>query len=359
MLSLDHLGDAVMATPAIQAMKSTFPQSTIFILTRPPLVPIFEHNPYVDEVLTDAAPWWSENPITDILKPSYWLSYFKKIARFRKEKFDVIIDLRGDLRHILLFGAAARPTCLLGYGHTGGGALLSANVFYSPEMHEIDKKLRLLESLRVNGKRFKPKIWVSPKKKDMAQRFIKNRLGDIEPPIILIDPGAKPVQQWPLERFAYLAQRIRQQIHKPVLVSAGPFYASLAETLVGMVGPEVACLVGKISIQKLIAVVAACDLVVSCDTGVAHIAGAVGTPAVTIFGPTDPARFWHGAQGGLVVRSPNPCNYPVLHDTCRKPGHPVPGVCMMTISKETVEEAVNLSINKIKREKTRPSPEIY
>lgn len=337
---LDHLGDAVMATPAIQALKSSFPNSKLTIVTRPQNVPVFKHNPYVDVILTDEAPWWSEHGLMGSLSPRYWVNWLRKIILWRKESFDVIIDMRGDLRHLLLFGAAARPRILLGFARTGGAALLSSQVPYEPQMHEIKKKLALLKPLGVNELSPKPRIWVLPEEMEVARRRIRDCLGDAEPPIILMDPGAKPVQQWPLDRFAQVARAISSEIGKPVLVSAGPAYATLARDLVRLAGPKTACLSGRLDLRELIAQVAACDLVVSCDTGIAHIAGAVGTPAVTLFGPTVPERFWFGAKGARTLPSPLPCCHHDLHEICEVPGYATPGACMQAITPEMVIEAI-------------------
>jgi ADP-heptose:LPS heptosyltransferase len=88
------------------------------------------------------------------------------------------------------------------------------------------------------------------------------------------------------------------------------------------------------------ALVAACDLVISSDTGIAHISSAVGTRTVTLFGPTDPTRFWHGATGSRVVQSPELCCSKELHETCLKPSNSVPGFCMKMISESQVHDAV-------------------
>ena len=202
---LDHLGDAVMSTSAILALKTSFPACSLTVLTRPVNVPVFNKNPHVDQIITDEAPWWSPRPVRGCLQPDYWWNLSKNIFRIRKEKYDVIIDFRGDLRHLILFGAAASPRMLLGYGKTGGENLLSAHVPYDPCMHEIDKKLALLSPLGITGIRPAPKIWLLPEEIANARKFVAQIIGTIRSPIILMDPGAKPIQRWPLERYILLA----------------------------------------------------------------------------------------------------------------------------------------------------------
>jgi len=337
---LDHLGDAIMATPAIAALKSHFPECSVTVLTRPVNEPVFRNNPHVDHILLDEAPWWSARPVLGCLRPGYWTSLARNISRIRRARFDVIIDLRGDLRHLILFGAATSPKVLLGFSKTGGETLLSAHVPYDTSMHEIDKKLALLSPLGIAHVRTRPRIYLLPAEIAQAREFIAHVLGDIRFPVILMDPGAKPVQRWPLERFAVLACNLRRRFHQSILVSTGPLYTELAEKLVSRAGEDSVIFVGKMALRDHMALVAACDVVVSCDTGIAHVASAVGTKAVTLFGPTNPAEFWHGVEGARILQSPEPCCAKGLHEICSKRADGVPGVCIERISESEVENAV-------------------
>jgi ADP-heptose:LPS heptosyltransferase len=348
LICLDNLGDAVMVTPAIQAMKEDFPQCKLTVLTRPVNVGVFLYNPSVDEILTDEAPWWSTKPLLNFLKPTYWLRLLGTILQIRRKRFDVIMDLRGDLRHLLLFGVATRPRILLSYGRTGGQCLLSAQIPYDPEMHEIDKKLAILKPLGGNAARRHPKIWLLPVEIESARRRIADLLSADEAPVILVDPGGKPVQQWPPERFAEVVRNLSLATGTPVLLSVAPAYLPLAKEVVRRAGPEAAHLVADLDVRQFIALLAACDLVISCDTGAAHIASAVGTRTVTLFGPTDFGRFWHGTDGSQVVRSPRNCCSRELHLKCIEEGYGLSGACMLDISSASVLETVHTALRATK-----------
>ncbi len=343
--SLDHIGDAVMATPAIEALKTNFPTYRLTVLTRPLNVGVFTHNPYIDEIVTNDVPWLSDHPVMGCLRPAYWIKSYRTIKMLRGERFDAIIDYRGDLRHILLFGYLLRPKILMGYARTGGGVLLSAHLTCDQEMHEIDKKLKLLRPFGIIGLRPKPKIWLLNAELKTAKRHITELLGSFNKPTILIDPGAKPVQQWPVERFANLAIALWDIVKKPILVSSGSQYRHTIKKLVEITGSEIVKTVGSLNVRDFVAIIANCDLVISADTGVAHIASAVGTRTVTIFGPTDPKRFWNGVEGSLIVSAQTPCCKKELHETCRKDGHPIPGLCMQSISEEMVIKTVFKTIS--------------
>jgi ADP-heptose:LPS heptosyltransferase len=339
-VSLDQLGDAVMASVVPSALKAAYPGAIVDILVRPANIAVFQNNPLVDSLVLDEAPWWSEKPLARSLSPRYLRKMINTIRCLQKTKYDVILDLRGDLRHIFLFGAILHPKILLAHDKTGGERFLSCHIPYYPAISEIEKKLSLLKPLGIKVDKPKPKIWLLPDEIQSACHAIVQWLGVDNSPTILIDPGAKPVQQWPVERFLEVVRILYERFQKPVLVSAGPAYRELAERLANLATPKVAKLMPTMDVRKLLTVVAACDLVISADTGISHIASAVGTRTLTLFGPTDPARFWYGTKGSQIVRSEINCCTSELHEKCRIQGYKAYGACMDAISIAMVEKAI-------------------
>jgi len=336
-LCLDNLGDAVMATPAIEAYKTKFPRAKLVVMTRPINEAVFVNNPYIDEIVLDDAPWWSSRPLLNSLRPSYWLAWRSKIKELRKEAFDVVVDFRGDLRHILMFGRILHPKMVIGYARTGGATLLSSCVSYDETSHEIDKKLKLLQPLGISQFSPRPRLWLSDDEILAAQKRIENVLGRKPRPLVLMDPGAKPVQQWPTDRFADLAEALRRDFGAQILLSSGPPYSHLVKRIVDLTGPHVAKPIGSLDLRSLMATVACCDLVISADTGIVHVASALEIPAVTLFGPTDPGRFWHGNKHSVIVKSEEvPCCTTELHEVCTRSRPGEPGVCMSAIATHVV-----------------------
>jgi ADP-heptose:LPS heptosyltransferase len=336
---LDHLGDAVMAAGVPKAIKDKYPNSKIVILIRPQNMVVFKENPFVDYILTDQAPWWSERPIIKSFNPAYWLSLIKNVSYLRKQRFDAVIDLRGDLRHIILFGALIAPKFLLSYDRTGGKALLSAHIPYEPEMNEVKKKLKLLEPLGITDNEVAPKIWLSKEEIESAKNYIKHLIGRIDYPLILIDPGAKPIFQWPVERYAILAKRLFDYFAVKILISSSPRYTEMAKELIELAGENVCKYLGKVNTRQLFSIVSITNYIISSDTGIAHIASAVGTKTITLYGPSKPERFWHGVDGSLIIRSPQSCCNKELHEVCLVSSNKNVGACMIAINESDVEES--------------------
>lgn len=339
-VSLDQLGDAVMASVVPAALKNAYPEAIVDILVRPSNKAVFQNNPLINSLVLDEAPWWSEKPLARSLSPRYLRKLINTIRCLRKGKYDVILDLRGDLRHIILFGALSHPRFLLAHDKTGGKKFLSCHIPYDPAIPEIEKKLSLLKPLGISEYKTKPKIWLLPDEVESARHAIVQWLGVHSYPTFLIDPGAKLVQQWPVDRFLEVVRILYERFQKPVLVSAGPAYRQLAEHLVKRAPPKAAKLIPRMDVRTLLAVVAACDLVISADTGISHIASAVGTRTLTLFGPTDPARFWYGIKGSQIVRSEANCYISDLHEKCHVQGYKAYGACMDAISIAMVEKAI-------------------
>jgi len=336
---LDQLGDTIMATQVPEAIKQAYPASRITVLTRPMNKDVFICNPYVDNLITDDAPWWSSRPVRGCIRMGYWMRLIRKLIFLRRQEYDVVIDCRGDLRHLLLFGVAVRPKFLISYSRTGGKRLLSADISYNENEQEFKKKLSLLGPLLIYDRGQRPKIWLSDEELSLARQAIEECL-EPRSKVVLMDPGAKVIYQWPVDRFVEVAKTIRQLTGTPVLVSWGPGYVALAEKLAELAGDDVVKLLRPLTVRQLAAVVACCDVVVSADTGVAHVAHAVGTPAITLFGPADPARMWYGVEGGFSMRSPLACKFAHIHENCLRSPKSSPGLCMSGLKTETVVEAI-------------------
>ena len=338
---LDQLGDAIMATTVPEVIKKAYPKSRVDILIRPVNHDVFKYNPYVDCIIFERAPWWTDNPIWGSFNPKYLVGLFRNIERVRGNKYDVIIDLRGDLRHLILFGLLVDPKILIGYAKTGGQALLSSNSRYNSGDHEIRKKLRLLEALgfKIDYKQAIPKIWLKREEKEQAMRRINQVRGSTVGPIIIMDPGAKPVQQWPVQNFVEISRIFYHETGHPIILSSAPNYNHLVDEI-ELSGRGNVCKLGRVSIRELAAVIGSSNLIVSSDTGIAHIASSVGTPGVTLFGPTDPDRFWNGVNPMGIVKSPIKCCQNQLHEACLKPGHLHPGACMKATTVEAVAKAM-------------------
>jgi ADP-heptose:LPS heptosyltransferase len=264
------LGDLLTVVPALRALADAFPDHPLLLACPAALAPLARLSGAVDEVV----------PAARLGDPLH--------RRLRRAAVAVNLHGRGPQSHRLLLAAA--PQRLVGFAHAAVPASADGPRWRADE-HEVARWCRLLTESGVPAD--------------------EGRL-DLDPPpgpppavaagATLLHPGAgSPARRWPPERFAAVARAERAN-GRPVLISAGPREAALAHTVAEAAGlPAIAVHAGG-DVLALVRLVAAAGRVVCGDTGVAHLATALGTPSVVLFGPVSPARWgpppgrpWHRA----------------------------------------------------------------
>jgi ADP-heptose:LPS heptosyltransferase len=265
------LGDLLTAVPALRAVADAFPRHPRVLAVPAALAPLARCSGAVDEVV----------PAEGLDQPLSPLLHGAGLA--------VNLHGRGPESHRLLL--AAGPRRLLAFAHPAVPAS-SEGPRWRADEHEVARWCRLLEE---SG------IAADPRRLDL----------DLPPGPLphgvrgatLVHPGAaSPARRWPAERFATVA-RAEAQAGRPVVVTAGPAEVELAHEVAGRAGlPPDAVHAGEGGVLALGRLVAAAGRVVCGDTGIAHLATALGTPSVVLFGPTSPAlwgpppdRPWHRA----------------------------------------------------------------
>jgi heptosyltransferase-1 len=227
----------------------------------------------------------------------------------RRAAYDVCLDLQGLMksaayarasgaRRVIGFAKdlAREPLAALAYGETGG----------VPGRHVVEQNLSLLQRLGIAPAGVPPiDIDVPPSVVVKSARVL---LGDPEARYVLVNPGAAwPNKRWPVERFASLADDVYRAHGLRTLVAWGPGEASLAAAVATASSDGAAVMAPEAGILDLLALAQAAEVVVAGDTGPLHLAAAIGTPVVGLFGPTPPARNgpWH--PDDLVVSRHDAC----------------------------------------------------
>ncbi|CAA9249354.1 MAG: ADP-heptose--lipooligosaccharide heptosyltransferase II [uncultured Blastococcus sp.] len=258
------LGDLLTGVPALRAARAAVPDHRLVLATTPALRPLAELIDAVDEVL----------PARE-LEPLDWVG----------EPPELAVDLhgKGPASHVVVADLA--PRRLLTFASPG----YPGPTWYADE-HEVHRWCRLVaEGLGVAA---------DPDALDLA-------VPTEAPPVrgaAVVHPGAAfPGRRWPAERFAAVARYLADRGHD-VRITGGPAEVELARSVAESAGlGEEAVLAGRTSSLELAAVVAAAQVVVSGDTGVAHLATAYRRPSVVLFGPVSPALWGPPARPQHVV----------------------------------------------------------
>lgn len=327
------LGDTVMAVPALRALRAGLPGARIVA----------------------AGPWVTllrGQGLADVLVsyPRSWSRRLRPADTLRRLHADTAILLPGSFEAALAALFCWRARRRVGFAVGGRGWLLTDRLpLPSPRGHQVDEYLLLVERFGVEPGTPVPRL-VAPAPDAEERRAVRSLLahvgaagGEDGPRLIGIHLGAAfgPSKLWPPDRIAEFCRLVRREGAIPVLMGA-PADAPLAEAILGLA--PAASLVGRDRPDLLPALTASVDGLVCGDTGVGHLAAAVGTPVVALFGPTDPGLS--APRGRVeVVQYPTPCA-PCFYRVC-----PIDHPCMARIDPADVRRRLWRLLA------TRPPPE--
>jgi len=323
------LGDVILSLPFLDALREKNPDAHISILARPHVAALLQHHPAVDKII-----------LVDDRGLHAGLGMFNLAGDLRGLNADVAYLLPNSFSSAWLMWLARVPE-RIGFATDGRSALLSRAIKKTARLravHEVRLYLRLLD---IEPDESAPLPHPRLKLQDSEKEKAKEQLGalgiDRGRPIVGMVPGAVygTAKRWPPERFAALAERLSEEREAHVLLFGAASEKDVAERIERR-APKAALsnLAGKTRLRDLAALMAACRVLVTNDTGGMHVAAAVGTPVVAIFGSTNPMTTSPVGDEHVLIRHPVDCS-PCLLRHC-----PIDHRCMTAIEIDEVFEAV-------------------
>ena len=310
---VNWIGDGIMTLPAIHALRIAMPETKISLLVKPWVSPLFEHNPNINEIIFYRT---EHESIFGRIKLSWNL---------RKKKFCSAILLQNAFDAALItFLAGIKERN--GYKRDSRGFILTKAIPL-PEnykkIHHIHYYLNLLEQIGIHAEYSVPYLYLTLDERLHSRETLNN----MRRPILGINPGATygAAKRWLPERFAEVAIWFIQDTGGSVIIFGGKSEIEIADKIYKQTPPEfrtynvILNIAGKTSLRELIALISECDVFVTNDSGPMHIAYALKTPLVSIFGSTDPHLTGPPEMDGIssVALTPNiPCS-PCFERTCK------------------------------------------
>jgi len=316
------VGDAIMALPALRAVRSRFSDAEITILARSYILAIYEGQGICNQLM-----------VLDDRR--------RVIAELRARKFDVALLLQNAFEAAWTVWRAAIPE-RIGYARDGRSILLT-KAPRVPKSGEIPahEQFYYLELLKRVGWLDSPRgeqlisLNVSDEKSQRAADLLETNGAATGRLRVAIGAGASygSAKCWPPERFAELANRLQSQMDAEIILFGTAGEAAVSAAIkAGMRRPPMD-LTGKTTIADLPALLQQCDLFVGNDSGAMHVAAAVGLPVVAVFGPTDPFGTAPVTPRCTIVQEKPYCS-PCFLRRC-----PTDHRCMRAITPQTVEAA--------------------
>ncbi len=326
------VGDAVMAIPALEALRRVRPDAEIVLCSRPLVTDMLRSQHFANRTLEYA----------DHARHQGWFGRERFIRELRQERFDVAILLQNAFEAAWVAWRARIPA-RIGYARDGRSLMLSQAI-RQPKAGEIPRHEShyYLELLRRAGwiepeSAFKPTfLHVETAAHDAAEEILLRAGARSGAWRCAIAPGASygDAKCWAPERFAAVADRLISECDADVILFGSPAEQEISTRIgAGMKGRAIS-LVGKTSVGELPALLSACSVFVGNDSGAMHVAAAVGLPVVGIFGPTDPAGTAPRTPDFTLIRQPVSCS-PCFLRTC-----PIDHRCMERIDVDSVFRAV-------------------
>jgi ADP-heptose:LPS heptosyltransferase len=311
-LRLDRIGDVIMSLPALHDLRASLPQARIRLAVGRWSEEVARRAP-VDEVLVWSAPWVgrAQEGATGAIDLA------ARARGLRTAGLDLGVDLQGDVRaSALLFLSGARRRG--GYANTGGAYLLTHEVPLDETVSFVEQNRRAVEVALPGRERLRetPRP-ITPADLEVAARVLSEAgLAGRRPRVAIHPSGGRTIKQWPLARWREVAARLQRGFGAAIVFTGSAADRALAAEVAEGLPDPAHDLTGRLGVTETMAVISALDLFLSPDTGPMHMACAVDTPSVSVFGPSDPKRYFSGGSGApgtthVVVRAElwcSPCN---------------------------------------------------
>lgn len=332
--STNWIGDAIMTTPAVRSIRNHFPDSEITMLLQPWVGDVFRFSPQVDELFL-----YEKQGRHAGLKGKLRLA-----SELRRKKFDAAILLQNAFEAAFITALAGIPA--RGGYTTDGRALLLTNGVKKPAdiktRHQVHYYQEMVRGLGIAAGPDKLELVLPGSKKNAAESALQTVFDSIggRVAVVGLNPGAAygPAKRWPAQKFSELAEMLCRQTDSVIIIFGTDDDRDTAMQIKDCcTAPErVVDLTGKTKLVEAMAFIDCCTAFVTNDSGLMHVAAALETPLVAIFGSTDHIATGPFSTSSKVIRKPLECS------PCKETHCPEKHLqCMQLINPRDVFEAVH------------------
>jgi len=305
----DHLGDLLLATPALAALRERFPTAQITALVGPWSEIILRRNPDIDRVLTCPFPGFTRFRLSSLVQP--YLTLLRYAMLLRASRYDLAIVGRDDhwwgAALALLAGIPRR----IGFGVRECRPFLTDALPWDPRAHVTAQGLALVEAAQFHSpssilhSAFSTRYDPSPEDITWADNWLRSQGFGAEERLVLLHPGtAGPAKLWFPQRWAAVADSLAD-LDVRLVVTGGPGEEALVEDVAERMRARPLTLAGRTTVGQLAALLRRSALALGVDSGPLHLAAAQGVPTLHLYGPSDAGRFgpWGDPARHVVIRA--------------------------------------------------------
>ena len=332
------VGDAIMSVPALREIRRLFPQSKITLLVRPWVKDVYSDVAFVDEVIE----------LDSRGRHRGWSGFGRLASELRRREFDLAILLPNSIGAALAVWRARIPG-RLGYERDWRGPLLTHPSKIDPEVQKVHQVYYYLGILSGAGllptrlwedTNYQPSIDIGVRESDRqaARRLLERKSVAPGEMLIGVNPGASygPAKRWLPDRYASVADRLAEIHGARILLFGAANEISIAHEIAKQMKHAPVVLAGETTLGELMAVIRECSLLLTNDSGTMHLAAALDTPQLAIFGSTSEIATGPLGSKSRVIKHPVECS-PCFLREC-----PIDFRCMTRIPADQVFEAADL-----------------
>jgi 3-deoxy-D-manno-octulosonic-acid transferase/heptosyltransferase-1 len=353
-VKLSAIGDVIHTLPALALLRRSAPESSVTWVVEEKAAGILVGHPQLDKVIVSGRKRWMH----DLPRPSRWPAVFREAASFvrelRSERYDLVVDFQGLFKSAIMV-LLSRGACKIGYAKTRELSYLVLTHRIDPppaEWHAVDKNIGLVEAvLKLNGISVRGGTahaaggarhhysasdgMAVPDERVHARvdaMLNSSRLDPARPLIVVNAPAGWETKKWDGTKMAALADRLIETYETHVIYTGATGDTPYIGAIIARMQYPAVNAAGKTTLQELACLISKARLFVTTDSGPMHIAAAVGTPVVALFGPTAPWRTGPYTDRARIVRTQAPCS-PCYKRECDSM------ICMNEITVDEVMES--------------------
>ncbi len=324
LIRLSSLGDIVLTTPAIRAVRANFPNAYIAMLVAKQSADILRENPYLNEIIT----------FDRLAKDKDTGEIWRVVRLLRERKFTLAIDLQRKFRtEILMYFSGATE-------RVGKGMLCTVRVSEQGNKHATEHYFDILHAVGIPAEDQKLELFLAEsERRDAVQRL--KAAGSVAGKLkVGLFPGAGwKLREWMPERFAAIGDRLVEHFNADVLIFGGQQESELVQKVANLMEMPAIPFAGNLQMRQLAACIEQCDLFLTNDTGPMHIAAGVGTRTVSLFGPGNHIRFQPLGVEHQIIRHDVPCSpCKQFTDKCKD------NICMKGIGVDEVWHSISRAL---------------
>lgn len=322
------IGDVTRALPLVTLLRAGFPQAHLAWAVEPPSLPLVQNYPAVDEVILFDRPRW-------------WADFAPFLKRVRSGGFDLVLDLQRHFKSGFISRWSGAPH-RVGFNRRDGKEFnwLFNNHFipaFGEEISKLDHYLKFTEYLGVGTK---PVAWNFKLSAD-EQTAVDRQLAGVKRSFAVLFVGSRwESKQWFPAQVAGCGKIIDERCGLDVVLLGAKGEEPLAAEAISGAGFSATNLVGRTTLREAIGIITRARVAVGPDTGLMHIAAAVGTPVVSLWGATSPGRTGPYGFGDLIIQGRAAC-VPCYRRHC-----PIGRICMQSISVEEIAGKITQALSR-------------